>query len=67
MTGWGRCLESRRLADVWDIRQGSNVRKRMSEREEANWRMATVIMNYVSVGVLVTIQQLSAVNLMVSS
>ena len=66
MTGWVKCLESRRLADR-DIRQGSNVRKRMSEREEANWRMATVIMHYVSVGVLVTIQQPSAVNLMVSS
>ena len=34
----GKCLEngmnSRRLDDIWKIRQGSNVRKRISEREE---------------------------------
>ena len=38
--GEGKCLESgtnsRRSADVWKLRQGSNVRKRIREREEVH-------------------------------
>ena len=38
MTGWGKFMESgtnsRRSSGVWKIRQDSNVRKRISEREE---------------------------------
>ena len=46
----GKCLESgtnsRISADVWNTRQGSNVRKRLSKREEWHYAQCIVMLVY---------------------